>query len=122
MINTILCISFERIGESLFVKVHSNFLFLLESSFNFKIDSSKDLDDNLNIFNKFVQDTTNKGESVKLYKAIILLNAIPNAYKNVKNIIMHGSDILTPEIILDSLRRKDIELRAKNQVRSGGKK
>lgn len=46
--------------------------FLLESFFSFKIDSSKDMDDDLDVFNKLVQDITNCGEKVsKEYKAII---------------------------------------------------
>ena len=60
-------------------------LYLLENFFSFKIDPSKDLDDNLDVFNKLVQHITNCGETVsEEYKAVILLNAIPDIYKELK--------------------------------------
>ena len=85
--------------EKLYVKKSTpNKLFLLENFFSFKIDSSRDLDNNLDIFNKLVQDITNCGEKVtEEYKAIIFLNAIPDAYKEVKNAIKYGRDTLTPK-------------------------
>lgn len=44
------------------------------------------MDDNLDVFDKLVQDITNNIEIVyKQCKAIISLNAIPNAYKVTKN-------------------------------------
>lgn len=103
--------------KKLFVKKSTpNKLFLLESFFSFKIDSSRDLDDNLDIFNKMVQDITNCGEKItEEYKAIILLNAIPDAYKEVKNAIKYGRDTLTPEIVIDSLRSKDMKLKSEKR-------
>ena len=74
--------------EKLYVKKSTpNKLYLLENFFSFKIDPSKDLDDNLDVFNKLVQDITNCGEIVsEEYKAVILLNAIPDIYKEVKKL------------------------------------
>lgn len=47
-----------------------------------------DLDDNLDVFNKLVQDIVNCDEAVsETYKSIILLNAIPDFNKEVKNVI-----------------------------------
>ena len=77
--------------EKLYVKKSTpNKLYLLETFFSFKIDPSKDLDDNLDVFNKLVQDITNCGETVsEEYKVVILLNVIPDIYKegnlNTKN-------------------------------------
>ena len=45
----------------------------------------------------------------KEYKPIILLNVIPNTYKEVKNAIKYRSDTLTPKIVIDSLRSKEME-------------
>ena len=60
--------------KKLYVKKSTpNKLYLLESFFSFKIDPSEDLDDNLNVFNKLVQNITNCGEKVsKEHSAIIL--------------------------------------------------
>lgn len=52
---------------------------------------SKDLDDNLDIFNKLVQNIVNCGENVfETYKVFILLNFVPGSYKEIKNIIKYG--------------------------------
>lgn len=77
------------------------------------MDPSKDLDDNLDVFNKLVQDIVNCDEAVsETYKAIILFNSIPDSYKEVKNAIKYGRDTLTPEIVVNSLRSKEMEMRA----------
>ncbi|KAL2512555.1 CCHC-type domain-containing protein [Abeliophyllum distichum] len=102
----------EKLEELYLVKSLPNKLFLLEKFFSFKIDSSKDLDDNLDIFNKLVQDIINTCEKVsEEYKAVILLNAIPEAYRDVKNAIKYGRDTLTQDIVINSLRSKDMELK-----------
>lgn len=44
-------------------------------NYSVTIDSSKYLDENLDIFNKLVQDIT---------KAVVLLNGITKAYRDVK--------------------------------------
>ena len=48
---------------------------------------------------------------------MILLNAIPDIYKEVKNAIKYGRDTLTLEIVIDSLRSKEMEL--KHEKRHG---
>lgn len=111
----------EKLEEFYVSRSTPNKLFLLESFFSFKIDSSKDLDDNLDVFNKLVQDITNCGEKVsEEYKAIILLNVIPDTYRDVKNAIKYGRDTLTPEIVINSLRSKDMEMRAERVERKNG--
>lgn len=46
----------------------------------FKIDSSKDQDDNLDTFVKLVQGIIDAGDKIyEEYKAVILLNTIPEA-------------------------------------------
>jgi len=105
--------------EKLYVKKSTpNKLYLLEKNFSFNIDPSKDLDDNLDIINKLVQDITICGETIsEEYKAVILLNVIPDIYKEVKNVIKYGRDTLTLEIVIDSLRSKEMEL--KHEKRHG---
>lgn len=74
----------------------------------------KDLDNNLDMFNKLIQDIVNCEEIVsEIYKSIILLNSIPHTYKEVKNMIKYGKDTLTPEIVIDSLESKEMEIKAK---------
>lgn len=95
---------FEKIWGALFNLIHAQQIFL-ESFFGFKINHSRELDENLDIFNKLVQYITNFGEKVSNeYKAIILLNAIPDNYKEVKNAIKYGREILTSNIVIYSLK------------------
>lgn len=48
----------------------------------------------------------------KTYKDIILLNSMPVTYKEVNNTIKYDTDTLSFEIIIDSLRQKEIEIKA----------
>ncbi|KAL2497738.1 cysteine-rich RLK (RECEPTOR-like protein kinase) 8 [Abeliophyllum distichum] len=45
------------------------------------------------------------------YKAIILLNSIPEAYKDVKSAIKYGRDDLTVDMFINALRSKSRELK-----------
>ncbi|KAL2533326.1 Integrase catalytic domain-containing protein [Abeliophyllum distichum] len=75
-----------------------------------KIDPSKDLDENFDIFNKLIQDIKNCGDKgIDEYKAIILLNSIPEAYKDVKSAIKYGRDDLTVDMIINALRNNGLE-------------
>ncbi|KAL2480562.1 Uncharacterized protein Adt_33528 [Abeliophyllum distichum] len=87
-----------------------NKLFLLEKIFSFKIDPLKDLDENFDIFNKLIRDVKNCGDKgIDEYKAIILLNSIPDAYKDVKSAIKYGRDDLTsPSVALNGKTPKEI--------------
>lgn len=85
---------------------------MLEKFFSFRIDPSKELEDSLDTFNKLVHDITNAGDKVsEEYKAVVLLNAIPHTYKEVKVEIKYGKDTLTHDIVINSLRSKEHELK-----------
>ncbi|XP_022849670.1 UDP-glucose 6-dehydrogenase 3-like [Olea europaea var. sylvestris] len=65
----------------------------------FKMNPSNDLDDNLDVFNKLVEDIVNCDEEVsETYKVIILLNFMPDSYREVKNIFFCAYLIATPTI------------------------
>ncbi|KAL2505550.1 putative gag-pol polyprotein [Abeliophyllum distichum] len=85
------------------------------------MDQSKDLDDNVNVFNKLVQDIVNCGEKVsEEYKAIILFNSIPEIYKEVKMQLSMIGTLLTPETVIDSLRSKAMEMKAEKHDKKSG--
>ncbi|KAL2471752.1 Retrovirus-related Pol polyprotein from transposon TNT 1-94 [Abeliophyllum distichum] len=64
---------------------------------------------------------TNCGETVlEINKAIILLNAIPDSFKEVKNAIKYGRETLTPDIVIDSLKSKKRELKFEKNERKKG--
>lgn len=69
-----------KLEELYLVKSLPNKIFLLERFFSFKKDLSKDLDCNLDTFNKLVQDITNARDKVsEENKVVIPLNSIPEA-------------------------------------------
>ncbi|KAL2471748.1 Uncharacterized protein Adt_39884 [Abeliophyllum distichum] len=111
----------KKLEELYLIQSTPNKIYLLEKISSFKIDPSRDLDDNLDIFNKFVQDITNCGETVlEINKAIILLNVIPDSFKEVKNAIKYGRETLTPDIVIDSLKSEEIELKFEKNERKNG--
>ena len=60
-------------------------MFLLEKFFRFQLYISKDVDEGLDTFNKLVQNIKATGDRhIDDYVPIVLLNAIPNSYSDVK--------------------------------------
>lgn len=67
----------NKLEEFYLVKSLPNKLFLLIFFSSFRIDPSKDLDDNLNTFNKLVLDIIKTKDKVsKKYRAVVILNII----------------------------------------------
>lgn len=96
-----------------------NKFFLFESFFSLKIDLPKELNVNLGVFNKLVQDITNCGKkSSEEYKPIILLSAIPDMYEEVKNALKYGRETPTP-IVIHSQKRKERGENWKNKRNNG---
>ena len=60
-------------------------LFLLKKNFRYKLDLSKNVDENLDDFTKLIQDIKLTGDkNIDEYSPIVLLNAIPESYSDVK--------------------------------------
>lgn len=101
----------DKLEELYLVKSLPNKLLILERFFSFKVDLYRDLDDNLDTCNNLVQDITNAADKVsKEYKVAILLNFIPEAYKDVKAFIKYGKNSLTSEVIINSIRIKEVKI------------
>ncbi|KAL0320497.1 UNVERIFIED_CONTAM: hypothetical protein Sradi_5311200 [Sesamum radiatum] len=106
-------------------------LFLLEKLFKYKLDLSKNIDDNIDEFTKLIQDIMLTGdESIDEYSPIVLLNAIPDTYSDVKSAIKYGRDTVNLETVITGLKSKEIDLKTNvpsqnhnevNFVRSRGK-
>ncbi|KAL8553934.1 hypothetical protein ACS0TY_002262 [Phlomoides rotata] len=87
-------------------------LFLLEKFFKFKLDMNKDIDENLDIFTKLIQDIKQTGDKhIDDYTAVVLLNAIPDSYNDVKSAIKYGRDNVTLDIVVNGLKSKELDLR-----------
>ncbi|KAL0444068.1 UNVERIFIED_CONTAM: hypothetical protein Slati_2129500 [Sesamum latifolium] len=87
-------------------------LFLLEKFFSYKLDVSKTIDDNIDDFTKLIQDIKLTGDkNIDDYSPIILLNAIPKTYGDVKSAIKYGRDHVNLETVISGLKSKEIDLR-----------
>ncbi|KAK0573894.1 hypothetical protein LWI29_015123 [Acer saccharum] len=78
----------------------TNKIYLKERLFGFKMDHSKGLGQNLDEFKKMIIELANARENEKLSdenKAIILLNSLPESFKDVKAAIKYGRTSLSLE-------------------------
>ncbi|KAK0606563.1 hypothetical protein LWI29_000689 [Acer saccharum] len=101
--------------ESLYLtKSLTNKIYLKERLFGFKMDASKGLGENLDDFKKMTIELANASEDEKLSdenEAIILLNSLPDSFKDVKAAIKYGRTSLSLEECISALKSKDLELK-----------
>ncbi|KAL0411600.1 UNVERIFIED_CONTAM: hypothetical protein Slati_3749700 [Sesamum latifolium] len=94
-------------------------LFLLEYFFKYKLDLSKNIDDNIDEFTKLIQDIKlTSDKSIDEYSPIVLLNAIPDTYGDVKSAIKYGRDSVNLEIVINGLKSKEIDLKTNKSSQS----
>ncbi|TXG46818.1 hypothetical protein EZV62_026112 [Acer yangbiense] len=78
------------------------------------MDPSKGLVQNLDEFKKMTIELANADENKKLSdenEAIILLNSLPESFKDVKAAIKYGRSSLSLEECISTLKSKDLELK-----------
>ena len=78
------------------------------------MNPSKGLGQNLDEFKKMTIELANAGENEKLSdenEAIILLNSLPDSFKDVKAAIKYGRSSLSLEECISALKSKDLELK-----------
>ncbi|TYK10877.1 Retrovirus-related Pol polyprotein from transposon TNT 1-94 [Cucumis melo var. makuwa] len=99
--------------ESLYLtKSLPNKIYIKEKFFGYKMDQSKSLEENLGEFQKIVVDLNNIGEKMSdENQAVILLNSLPETYREVKAAIKYGRDSLTMSIVLDALKTRNLEIK-----------
>ncbi|KAL0455731.1 UNVERIFIED_CONTAM: hypothetical protein Slati_0912300 [Sesamum latifolium] len=94
-------------------------LFLLEKFFKYKLDVSKTIDDNIDDFTKLIQDIKLTGDkNIDDYSPIVLLNAIPETYGDVKSAIKYGRDSVNLETVISGLKSKEIDLRSSKPIQN----
>ncbi|TXG52803.1 hypothetical protein EZV62_021972 [Acer yangbiense] len=109
--------------ESLYMtKSLSRKIYLKEQLFGFKMDQSKSLEDNLDDFTKLNIELANADSTEALSdenQAIIVLNSLPDSYKDLKAAIKYGRDSLTLEDVLGALRSREMEMRSEKKASTG---
>ncbi|KAL2471172.1 Integrase catalytic domain-containing protein [Abeliophyllum distichum] len=79
------------------------------------MDPSVDLETNLDNFSKLSQDLASCSEKFSdEHQTIILLNVLPDTFKDVRNAIEYDRDSLTIEIVANSLRIKNLDIQKQN--------
>ena len=77
---------------------------LLSALFNFKMNTSVTLEDNLDKFLRLTQDLERCGDSIKdKHQATILLNALPAQFDTFKDVIQFSRDDLTKDKVTESI-------------------
>ncbi|KAL2230353.1 UNVERIFIED_CONTAM: Retrovirus-related Pol polyprotein from transposon TNT 1-94 [Sesamum indicum] len=99
--------------EELYTEISlPNKLFLLEKFFRYKLDLSRNIDENLDDFTKLIQDIKLAGDKyIDEYSPIVLLNAIPESYSDVKAAIKYGRDDINLETVISGLKSKELDLK-----------
>ena len=73
---------------------------------------SRDIDENLDVFTKLIRDIKQTGDKhIDEYSAIVLLNAIPDSYNDVKSAIKYGRDDINLDIVVNGLKSKEHDLK-----------
>ncbi|TXG48044.1 hypothetical protein EZV62_027338 [Acer yangbiense] len=105
--------------ESLYLtKSLTNKIYLKERLFSFKMDPNKGLGQNLDEFKRMTIELANAGEKEKLSdenEAIILLNSLPDSFRDVKAAIKYGITSLSLEKCISALKSKDLELKTERK-------
>ena len=87
-------------------------MFLLEKFFKFRLDMSRDIEENLDAFTKLISDIKLCGDkNIDEYAPIVLLNVIPDSMSDVKSAIKYGRDSITLDIVVNSLKSKELDLK-----------
>ncbi|CAH9139773.1 unnamed protein product [Cuscuta epithymum] len=96
-------------------------MFLLEKFFKFRLDMSKDIEENLDVFTKLISDIKLSGDKhIDDYTPIALLNAIPDSYSDVKSAIKYGRDNITLDIVVNGLKSKELDLKQSRGSKNSG--
>lgn len=94
-------------------------LYLLKKNIQFKPDMSKDIDENIDVFTKLLQDVkSTRNKNIDDYYVVVLLNVIPHSYNDLKAIIEYGHDSITLDIVVNAFKSKERELKHCNVGKS----
>ncbi|XP_024026147.1 uncharacterized protein LOC112092973 [Morus notabilis] len=90
--------------------------------FGFRMKTARTLDQNLDDFLRMNIKLANSSENGALNdenQAIILLNALPKSFKEVKSAIKYGRTSITLEEVISTLKARDLEIKTKESLHRG---
>ena len=112
-----LAVMWKNLDKLYLPKTLPNKIYLLKQFFSFKMDSSKELQDNLsNIFNKLILDLASCNiKFLDEQLVVILLNSLPDSFDSLINAIEYESDSLTKEVVVNAIRAHDFKHKMKDE-------
>lgn len=109
--------------ESLYMtKSLANRLYMKQRLYSYKISDGKSILDQLDEFNKAVDDLENIEVTLEDEdKAIILLNALPKSFDHLKDAMLYGREAsITLEEVQSALKAKEIQKESETKQSSAG--
>ena len=101
----------KKLDQLYMAKSTATKIFLKGKFYGFKMNASIPLEQNLDDLNKIVLALTNMGETIQEEdQAVILLNGLPDQFKEMRAVIMYSRDTLTLDDVMSTLRSRDAEL------------
>ena len=99
--------------ESLYSVISAPNLVLLKGNlFNYKMDTNKSIDDNLDEFTRMTQILKGTDQALgDSSEAMILLNALPDEYSVVKNSLQYTGVVPRLDLVISGIRARELELR-----------
>ncbi|KAL0419101.1 UNVERIFIED_CONTAM: hypothetical protein Sradi_1323600, partial [Sesamum radiatum] len=80
---------------------------------------SKNIEENIDEFTKLVQDIKLTGDkNIDDYTPIVLLNAIPDVYSDVKAAIKYGRDNVSLDTVINGLKSKEMDIKTNKTSQS----
>ena len=108
--------------ESLYVtKDLPNKMYRREKFFTYKMDPSKTLTYNIDEFKKIVSNFKSLEDKLSdENEAYVLLNSLPEAYKDVKNALKYDRDSVKTKTIIWTLRTRELEIQSSQKEHHSG--
>ncbi|CAM8878013.1 unnamed protein product [Rhodiola kirilowii] len=98
----------DKLDEIFLSKSLPSKITLLCRLFNFKMNQSWSIQEILDVFLKLTQDLARYEETIKeTFQAVIILNAMPPQFENLKDVIQYGRDEITLSKILEAITQKN---------------
>ncbi|XP_038890043.1 uncharacterized protein LOC120079747 [Benincasa hispida] len=111
----------NKLNEIYLNKDLSNKAFLRERFFTYKMDAAKSLTDILNEFKRLSSEFRSIGYNIgEENEAFILLNSLPESFKDAKTAIKYGRERITTEAIISAVRVRELELQMSKKGQQEG--
>ena len=101
----------KKLEQLYMTKTTATKIFLKGKFYGFKMNATMTLEQNFDEMNKIILSLSNMGEEIKEEdQVVILLNSLPDQFKELRTVIMYSRESLTLEDVMSALRSRDAEI------------